>query len=275
TKASPLPQVSGLGFVREHRGRSPTCGPAPSGLGRAPELGTEAGRGWWQAGRRERRPFLQSLQQSCPGTPIVILRDVQSAPKAASAGEHKPETIRLITKDFIRDLVVPVENPAASLIIGQEDFQRIKEASRVLSKEEREAKLAALKAEKEAVLEAVSERKAAAKQRAALQQQKGKLSDLEEEAKERAQHLLQRANRMRMEQEDEIKEFSELILGAKCHMVRDAQILEKRLVAKELEEEEKRLAEMMEVERQKANQMQEELERRRKQELIRRAGGGE
>lgn len=56
-------------------------------------------------------------------------------------------------------------------------------------------------------------------------------------------------------------------------MVRDTQILEKRLVAKELEEEERRLAEMMEVERQKANEMQEELERRRKQELIRRAGG--
>lgn len=64
----------------------------------------------------------------------------------------------------------------------------------------------------------------------------------------------------------------QLILGAKCHMVRDAQILEKQLVAKELEEEEKRLAEMMEVERQKANEMQEELERRRKQELIRRVG---
>lgn len=65
----------------------------------------------------------------------------------------------------------------------------------------------------------------------------------------------------------------QLILGAKCHMVRDTQILEKQLVAKELEEEERRLAEMMEVERQKANEMQEELERRRKQELIRRAGG--
>lgn len=58
--------------------------------------------------------------------------------------------------------------------------------------------------------EAVGERKAAAKQRAALQRQKGKLSDLEEEAKERAQHLLQRASRMRTEQEDEIKEFSEV-----------------------------------------------------------------
>lgn len=60
----------------------------------------------------------------------------------------------------------------------------------------------------------MSERKSAAKQRAALQQQTGKLSELEEEARERAQYLLQRASRMRLEQEDEIKEFSEVELGA-------------------------------------------------------------
>lgn len=65
----------------------------------------------------------------------------------------------------------------------------------------------------------------------------------------------------------------QLILGAKCHMIRDTQILEKQLIAKELEEEEKRLAKMMEVERKKADEMQEELERRRKQELIRFAKG--
>lgn len=65
--------------------------------------------------------------------------------------------------------------------------------------------------------EAVSERKSAAKQKAILQQQMGKLSELEEEARERAQYLLQRASRMRMEQEDEIKEFSEVGPGAPQH----------------------------------------------------------
>ncbi|NXN14797.1 CFA45 protein, partial [Indicator maculatus] len=109
----------------------------------------------------------------------------------------------------------------------------------------------------------------AARQAAARQQQTGPRSELEEEARERAQHLLQRANRMRMEQEDEIKEFSEMILGAKCHMIRDAQVLEKQLISRELEEEEKRLDRMMEVERKRAEEMQEDLERRRKQELIR------
>ncbi|XP_062453774.1 cilia- and flagella-associated protein 45 isoform X3 [Rhea pennata] len=210
-----------------------------------------------------------NLQQSRSDSPVVILRDVQPAQKMSSACGHKAETIRLVTKDLIRDLVVPAENPAASLVIGLEDFQRIKEASRVLTKEEREAKLAAFKAEKNAILEAASERKNTVKQRAILQQKKSKLNDLEEEARDRAQHLLQRASRMRMEQEDEIKEFSELILDAKCHMIRDTQILEKQLIAKELEEEEKRLAQMMEVERQKANERQEELEHKRKQELIR------
>ncbi|XP_027652367.2 cilia- and flagella-associated protein 45 isoform X1 [Falco peregrinus] len=211
----------------------------------------------------------QSLQQPCFSSPVVILQDVQTAPKVSPTGGHKPETTRLITKDLIRDLIIPAEKPVASLIIGQEDFQRIKAAARVLTTEQREAKLAALKAEKEAVLEAVSARKSAAKQKAILQQQTGKPSELEEAARERAQHLLQRASRMRMEQEDEIKEFNELILGAKCHMIRDTQILEKQLITKELEEEDKRLAKMMEVERKKADEMQEELERKRKQELIR------
>ncbi|NWU93778.1 CFA45 protein, partial [Upupa epops] len=114
----------------------------------------------------------------------------------------------------------------------------------------------------------VRERKSAAKQKTILQQT-GKLSDLEEEAREQAQSLLQRANRLQLEQEDEMKEFSKLILNAKCQLIRDTQLLEKQLIAKELKEEEKHLDAMMEVERQKSNKMQEELECRRKQELIR------
>ncbi|KAM9214659.1 cilia- and flagella-associated protein 45 [Leptosomus discolor] len=214
------------------------------------------------------RHRLKIPQQPWSGGPVMILRDVQAAPKASPAGGHKPKTARPVTKDFVRDLGGPAENPPAPLVIGREDFQRIQAAARVVTKEEREAKLAALKAEREAILEAANERKNTAKQKATLKQQT-ELSELEVEAQERAQQLLQRANRLRAEQEEEIKEFSKLILGAKCHMVRDAQILEKQLIAKELEEEEKRLAKMMEVERKKADALQEELEHQRKQELLR------
>lgn len=37
-----------------------------------------------------------------------------------------------------------------------------------------------------------------------------KLNDLEEEAKENAEHLLSKANEMRQEQEDEIKHLNEV-----------------------------------------------------------------
>lgn len=38
-----------------------------------------------------------------------------------------------------------------------------------------------------------------------------KLNDLEEEAKEMAEHLLSKANEMRQEQEDEIKHLNEVM----------------------------------------------------------------
>lgn len=56
---------------------------------------------------------------------------------------------------------------------------------------------------------AVAERKKAMKQKL-IQKQKEKLGDVEKEAQERSQYLLQRANRMRLEQEDEIKELSKV-----------------------------------------------------------------
>ncbi|KAI1229956.1 hypothetical protein IHE44_0010667 [Lamprotornis superbus] len=52
-------------------------------------------------------------------------------------------------------------------------------------------------------------------------------------------------------------------------MIRDKQVLEKRMIHKELAEEEKRLDKMLEMEREKGMEVQEELERRRKRELIR------
>lgn len=63
-----------------------------------------------------------------------------------------------------------------------------------------------------------------------------------------------------------------MILNAKCHAIRDAQILERGLICKELGQEDKRLDQMMEVERQKAIKMQEEIEEMRNREKIRYGG---
>ncbi|MXQ97480.1 hypothetical protein E5288_WYG005331 [Bos mutus] len=205
-------------------------------------------------------------------SPIVLLRDKHAIRKTLTALglDHKPETIQLITRDMVRELIIPTKDPSGqSLIMSPEEFERIKWASHVLTKEELEAREQAFKKEKEAIVDTVTTRKKIMKQKEMVWRNNRKLSDLEEVAKERAQNLLQRANQLRMEQEEELKDMKKIILNAKCHAIRDAQILEKQLIQKELDAEEKRLDQMMEVERQKSVQRQEELDRKRREERIR------
>ncbi len=71
------------------------------------------------------------------------------------------------------------------------------------------------------------------------------------------------------EQEDEIKKLNELILNAKCHAIRDAQLIEKVDVKKEIFEEEKRLDEMMEKDRLLALKEYEERENAKREERLR------
>ncbi|XP_021506252.1 cilia- and flagella-associated protein 45 [Meriones unguiculatus] len=205
-------------------------------------------------------------------SPAVLLRNKHAMPKTLTVLglEHKPETIQLITRDMVRELIVPTEDPSGeSLIISPEEFERIKWASKVLTKEELDAREQAFKKEKEAVLEAVTTRKKIMKQKEMIWNNNKMLSDLEEVARERAQNLLQRANSLRLEQEEELKDMSKIILNAKCHAIRDAQILEKQQIQKELDEEEKRLDQMMETERQNSIQRQKDRDNKRKEERIR------
>ncbi|XP_047561091.1 cilia- and flagella-associated protein 45 isoform X3 [Lutra lutra] len=213
---------------------------------------------------------VKPLAQS--NSPIVLLRDKHAIRKTLTALglENKPETIQLITRDMVRELIVPAKDPSGeSLIMSPEEFERIKSASHVLTREELEAREQAFKKEKEAIVDAVTKRKKVMKQKEMARRNTEKLSDLEEVAQERAQSLLQRASVLRMEQEEELKDMSKIILNAKCHAIRDAQILEKQLIQRELDAEERRLDQMMEVERQKSIQRQEELDWKRREERIR------
>jgi hypothetical protein len=53
-------------------------------------------------------------------------------------------------------------------------------------------------------------------------------------------------------------------LNVKVHAIRDAQLAEKQQVKKEFKDEEKRLDQMMEVDRLNAIKIQEEIEKKRK-----------
>lgn len=79
--------------------------------------------------------------------------------------------------------------------------------------------------------------------------------------------MLKKANELRQEQEDEVKRLNELILNVKVHAIRDAQLAEKQQIKKEFLDEEKRLDMMMEVDRLNALKIQDEIEKKRKQDL--------
>ncbi|XP_078276549.1 cilia- and flagella-associated protein 45 isoform X2 [Rhinoraja longicauda] len=161
---------------------------------------------------------------------------------------------------------IPTEDPSGkTLIINPVDFERIKAASRVISEAEREAMRKATNAEKMNAAESSADRKSFIRTKELLRRKNEKLTDVDEAARDRAQYLLEKANTMRLEQEDEIKKINETIVGARCHAIRDAQILEKEQITKEMLEEERRLDMMMEVDRQKAMKMQDEIERKRKE----------
>ncbi|EDO38378.1 predicted protein [Nematostella vectensis] len=200
------------------------------------------------------------------GEELLVERRSRSAPNATgrTPKTQEPETIQVITKDLIRRLRIPEEDPSGrSMILDWSEFSRIKSASRVISKEEREAAHNEMKRKKEELQNASEERKIFMQMMDLKRKENEKLTDLEIEAQQKSQHLLENANKQMEEQEDEIKKLNELILNAKCHAIRDAQLIEKVEVKKEQLVEEKRLDEMMEVERLKKLQEEEEREKER------------
>ncbi|XP_066193877.1 cilia- and flagella-associated protein 45-like [Sylvia atricapilla] len=208
------------------------------------------------------------LQVTGSRGPAVISQDVPKYPRERLSFKPKLKTIRIITKDLIRDLVIPQQKPQPCLIIEEKDYERIKESARAPTELECWDRLKTLKARQDAAFETLKKAQMEEKRKADLEDKSQ--SDLEEERQQQEkQKLLQRARRMRLEQDEEIRELNALFLNAKCNMIRDKQVLEKQMIHKELAEEEKRLDKMMELERDKGREVQEELERHRKQELMR------
>ncbi|PIK54624.1 putative coiled-coil domain-containing protein [Apostichopus japonicus] len=196
--------------------------------------------------------------------------DMFSNKSGRSSGQRsskQKEEVQVITKDLIRKLTVPRIDPSGqTLILDRAQFLRIMDASKVLTQEERLAEQQRRAKEKEMASEASNDRKMEMQEFDRTRQKNEELNELELEAQQQSEYLLQKANEQQDEQEDEVKKINELMLNAKCHAIRDAQILEKVEIGQEYTEEEKRLDAMMEVERQKSLQLQEQLENERKHE---------
>ena len=176
-----------------------------------------------------------------------------------SKAKNNKEFINVITKDMIRKLRVVQEDPSGNtLIIPTSEFNRIQQASKVLTLEELNEQRDHAEAEKQKRMQDCEARKQHMQKLEFNRKKNEQLSDLEQEAKEKAQYLLQKAREQMEEQEDEIKKLNETILNAKCHAIRDAQLVEKLEIKKDNLEEDKRLDAMMEEERVRALKNSEE-----------------
>lgn len=117
------------------------------------------------------------------------------------------------------------KRPAPAKILTQKEYDEYQKYSR-LTKEEQEAALKAEKEERERLIKESMERKEEFRK---LDQDRPRekcpqLIEIEEEARRRAKYVLERAENMRLEQEEEIQKCNRIILETKCRAIRDAQV---------------------------------------------------
>ncbi|XP_046596388.1 cilia- and flagella-associated protein 45 isoform X1 [Neodiprion lecontei] len=167
------------------------------------------------------------------------------------------------------EFLVPSKEPSVyPKIISRKEYDYFREKGRNVTKEEREAMIDAAEKEKDRLLRESMARKEEMRRMDMRKGPKGqRVNEVEAEARKRTMHLLERAFNLKLEQEEEIQKCNRLILETKCRAIRDAQISEKKLIEKELAEEDERLNRMAENERRlglRDEEKKEEEERRRR-----------
>ncbi|KAF7418351.1 hypothetical protein HZH68_001004 [Vespula germanica] len=137
------------------------------------------------------------------------------------------------------------------IVITKKKYKEFKKHGHYVTKEEKQATIALAEEERHRLIKDSMMRKEAIRRMDLTKtREKDKiLNEVEEEARKRTMHLLERAYNLKLEQEEEIQKYNRLILETKCRAIRDMQIAEKKLIKQELAEEEKRLNDMMENER--------------------------
>merc|ERR1719376_910536 len=76
----------------------------------------------------------------------------------------------------------------------------------------------------------------------------------------KSEYLQRKADEAKLEDDDQVKMINTMISNAKVHAIRDAQVMEKSQVSKEMKEEEMRLDTMMEIDRINAVRAAEDIE---------------
>lgn len=128
-------------------------------------------------------------------------------------------------KSYAKEHPIPCKS-AYSKIITKKDYEYLKDRSRVITREEKQAAIKTAEKDKERLTRESIERKEAIR-RMDLKKKREKdprTKEIEEEARKKVMHILERAHNMRLEQEEEVQKCNRLILATKCRAIRDAQV---------------------------------------------------
>lgn len=212
-------------------------------------------------GTPQRITQAQQMRDNKANSTADLRQGDQSSPER---GNRKPQYIKHITKDLIRDILVPEDQGQKSLVIDGETYGRLLRACNYKTKDDLEEEKRRANEQQDRLVNEIYERKKLIQKYDADRKKNEKLDEIDQLAKEDAEYLLKKANEQRQEQEDEIKRLNELILNVKVHAIRDAQLVEKQQIKKEVKDEDKRLDQMMEIDRVNAIKVQEDIEAKRK-----------
>ncbi|XP_018567077.1 cilia- and flagella-associated protein 45 [Anoplophora glabripennis] len=172
-------------------------------------------------------------------------------PLKATEGKEKVKTFEGHgTRELIVPSRVPLDVPG---ILPNSEFQRLKKQAHVVTVQDRMTMLEEAERQKNklAMESALRKENLLKAQKPQMAVPGSKLETVETEVASKNLYLLKRSQELIIEQDDRVKAANGVILAAKCRAIRNAQIAEKKLIEKQLQEENKRLDMMMEQQRQK------------------------
>lgn len=122
----------------------------------------------------------------------------------------------------------PKKKPLSTEVLTKEEYEQFRKCNGPTTKEDRVADLKAEAEERERLIKESMERKEEFRKldKNRPREKCAELIEIEEEVRKRTQHVLDRAQNMKLEQEEEIQKCNRIILETKCRAIRDAQVNE-------------------------------------------------
>jgi len=183
-----------------------------------------------------------------------------SAPRSTTGGAV------VIDKNQLRSIreAAQVGKQKDALMITQNEMDRMRNATLVKSKDERQNEKKLFEEQKDQQMAAAKARKKKMLEMDRERQKKVTPTDYQKDQGHKNETLLTKAKDQLDEEHDDVKEMNNMCLYSKVVTIRDRQLTESKRLEAEYLEEQKRMDIMMEIERLKTLKMQEEREAARK-----------